>query len=197
MKRESDKEHYRHIDRIYKTHLYYNKKSLINNLLDNSRNRSCSLYNILGSFAKPENNNYLPDISKEILPDEFAVYFVNMIEKIREHFKGKEKCLPPIRPCSKVLDFKSLTEEQVPSLIQNMNYTTCSMDPCDTKFLMKVKHTLLKTITKIIIISLTTGQYLDEYKIAVVRPFVKRPKLDTEYKNYCLIRNLSFISKMN
>ena len=71
-----------------------------------------------------------------------------------------------------------------------MHYTTCEMDPCNTIFLMKFKDTLIGTITKIINVSLPTGQYLDEWKIAVVRPLIKGPNLDTEYKNYCPISNL-------
>ena len=77
-----------------------------------------------------------------------------------------------------------------------MHYTTCEMDACNTKFLMKFKDTLIGTITKIINVSLTTGQYLDEWKIAVVRPLIKGPNLDTEYQNYCPISNLSFMSKL-
>ena len=77
-----------------------------------------------------------------------------------------------------------------------MHHTTCAMDLCNTKFLMKFKDTLTGTITKIINISLTTGQYLDEWKIEVVRPLIKGMNLDTEYKNYCPMRNLSFISKL-
>ena len=65
-----------------------------------------------------------------------------------------------------------------------MHYTTCTLDPCNAKFLMKFKDTLIGTITKIINISLTTGQFLDEWKIAVVRPLMKGPNLDTEHKNY-------------
>ena len=77
-----------------------------------------------------------------------------------------------------------------------MHYTTCEMDPCITKFLMKFKDTLIGTITKIINVSLTTGRYLDEWKIAVVRPLIKGPNLDTEYKNYCPLSNLPFMSKL-
>ena len=54
-----------------------------------------------------------------------------------------------------------------------MNHTTCAMDPCNTKFQMKFKHILIKTITQIINISLITGEYLDKWKIAVVRPLIK------------------------
>ena len=111
-------------------------------------------------------------------------------------FEGNVKYSPPMRPCTKLLNFKPLTEEQVLNLINQMHYTTCKMDPCNTKFLMKFKDTLIGTITKIINVSLTTGQYLDEWKIAVVRPLIKGPNLDTEYKNYCPISNLSFMSKL-
>ena len=56
---------------------------------------------------------------------------------------------------------------------------------------MKFKDILIGTITKIINISLTTGQYLDERKIADTDT-----DTDTDYKNYCPISNLSFMSKL-
>ena len=61
---------------------------------------------------------------------------------------------------------------------------------------MKFKDTLIGTITKIINISQTTEQVLDEWKIAVVRPLIKGPNLDADYKNYHPINNLSFMSKL-
>ena len=77
-----------------------------------------------------------------------------------------------------------------------MHNTTCTMDPCNTKFLMKFKDTLIETITKILNISLTTGQYLEEWKIAVFRPLIKGPNLGIDYKNYHPTSNLSFLSKL-
>ena len=74
-----------------------------------------------------------------------------------------------------------------------MHHATCAMDPCNTKFLMKFKDTFTGTITNIINIFLTTGQYLDEREIAVVRPLLKGPNLDMDYKNYHPKRNLSFM----
>ena len=61
---------------------------------------------------------------------------------------------------------------------------------------MKFKDTLTGIITEIINVSLTTGQYLDEWKIAVVRPLIKGPNLDTDFKNYCPVSSLAFISKL-
>ena len=77
-----------------------------------------------------------------------------------------------------------------------MHYTTCTLDPCNTKFLMKFKDTMIGTIIKFINTSLNTGKFLDEWKIAVVRCLIKGQNLDTDYKNYCPISNLSFMSKL-
>ena len=195
-KSDLDREHYLHLDKIYKKHLYHKKKAHITNMLDKNKNKLGALYKILRSFAEPKDNNPLPDINKEKLPDEFANYFLNKIEKIMDVFEGNDKYSPPIRPCTKLQKFKPLTEQQALNVINQMHYTTCEMDPCNTKFLMKFKDTLIGTITKIINISLTTGQYLDEWKVAVVRPLIKGPNLDMEYKNYCPISNLSFMAKL-
>ena len=70
-------------------------------------------------------------------------------------FEGNDKYSPPIRPCTKLLNFKPLTEEQGLNLINQMHYTTCKMDPCNTIFLMKFKDTLIGIMTKIINVSLT------------------------------------------
>ena len=74
-KSDLDRKHCLHLDKIYKKHLYHKKKAHITNILDKSKNKSGALYNILRSFAKPKDNNPLPDINKEKLPDEFATTF--------------------------------------------------------------------------------------------------------------------------
>ena len=124
------------------------------------------------------------------------IIFWIRLKTIRQHFNGKEKYSPSIRPCTKVPYFKPLTEEQVLTFIQDMNHTTCATDPCNSQFLMKIKHMLIVSITKIINSVLTTGQYLEEWKITVVWSFTKRPNLDMEYKTYCPISDLTFNSKL-
>ena len=77
-----------------------------------------------------------------------------------------------------------------------MNPTTCIIGPCNTTFLLKFKETILDANTTIANQSLTTGEFLDEWKIAAVRPLIKGPNLDSELKNYRPISNLSFLSKI-
>ena len=69
-------------------------------------------------------------------------------------------------------------------------------DPCDTRFLLRFKETIIDAITMIVNQSLTTGEFLDDWKLAIVRPLIKGPNLDTELKNYRPISNLSFLSKI-
>ena len=124
-KRDCDKEHYLHIDRVYMTHIYHSKKSHIINLLDNSKNRSRTLYIILRSFAKPEGNNSLPDINKKKVSDKFADYLLNKIEKIREHFKGKENIHHQLRPAPSYLTSNLLQKSQY-SYPAHASYYMCS-----------------------------------------------------------------------
>ena len=51
-----------------------------------------------------------------------------------------------------------------------MKPTTCQMDPCNTKFLLKFMDTILDTLTKIVNLSIRQGIFLPEWKLATVQP---------------------------
>ena len=63
----------------------------------------------------------------------------------------------------------------------------------NTRFLLKFKETILDAMTIIVNQSLTTGEFLDDWKMTVVRPLIKGTNLDTKLKNYRPISNLSFL----
>ena len=100
------------------------------------------------------------------------------------------------RKCSKFTGFLPLERDEILNIIKNINPTTCIIDPCNTRFLLKFKETILDAITTIVNQSLTTGEFLDDWKVAAVRPLIKGPNLDTDLKNYRPICNLSFLSKI-
>ena len=70
------------------------------------------------------------------------------------------------------------------------------MDPCNTCFLLKLKEIITDAITIITNQSLTTSEFLDDWKVAAVRPLIKGPNMSTKLKNYRPISNLSFLSKI-
>ena len=101
------------------------------------------------------------------------------------------------RDCKSFDAFLPLDREEILDIIGNMNPTMSIMDPCNTRFLLKFKEIIVDTITTITNQSLTTGEFLDDWKVAAVRPLIKDANIGTEFKNYRPISNLSFLSKDN
>ena len=65
-----------------------------------------------------------------------------------------------------------------------------------SRFLLKLKNTILDSITTIVDQSLTIGTFLEDWKIASVRSLITGLNLDTELINCRPISNLSFLSKI-
>ena len=74
--------------------------------------------------------------------------------------------------------------------------TSCDLDPIPTSLLKDHITILTPIITKMINLSLQTGEFPTEWKLAFVKPLLKKPGLATTLKNYRPISNLSFISKI-
>ena len=129
------------------------------------------------------------------LPDTFADFFFNKIRKIREQFCNKSTQKTYLRDCTSLDAFLPLDSEEILNIMK-MNPTTSIMDPCNTGFLLKFKEIIVDAITTITNQSLTTGEFLDELKVAAVRPLIKDANIRTEFKNYRPISNLSFLSKI-
>ena len=188
---------YKCINTIYKKYLHHAKKTHILYKLNDNKNRTRNLYNILRLLTKQkEENPMLPTESPSDVPNIFADFFLNKIQKIREWFHGQSTRKSYHRKCSKFTGFLPLEKEEILNIIKNMNPTTCITDACNTRFLLKFKEPILDAITIIVNQSLTTGEFLDNWKMAMVRPHIKGTNLDSELKNYRPISNLSFLSKI-
>ena len=72
----------------------------------------------------------------------------------------------------------------------------CELDTIPTKLLKKVLKHCMPTLTKIINLSLNTGEFHDGWKSAIVRPLIKSLSKGTIKTNYRPVSNLSFISKI-
>ena len=182
---------------IYKKHLHHAKNTNILHELNNNENKTRNLYNILRSLTKQKKENPMPSTrSPSNFPDTFADFFLNKIQKIREQFHNQSTKGRYTRKCSKITSFRPLDKKEICNIIENMNPTTCMTDPCDTRFPLSFKEIIIDAITMIVNQSLTTGEFLGDWKMAIVRPLIKGPNLDTELKNYRPISNLSFLSKI-
>ena len=92
--------------------------------------------------------------------------------------------------------FSALTESQLYRIIMEMPSRTCELDLIPTEFLKKVLVHCIPTVTKVINLSLSTGYFYEEWKLAIVRPLIKVTKKGTEKSNHRPVINLQFISSV-
>ena len=93
--------------------------------------------------------------------------------------------------------FSPVTNENVKTTILSAASKHCDLDPMPTYLLKNCLEELLPCITNIINASLCTGVVPEIFKVALVKPLLKKNGLDTEIlKNYRPISNLQFLSKI-
>ena len=78
----------------------------------------------------------------------------------------------------------------------NMKNKNCELDIIPTSNLKKILEAFLPIITQIVNLSLTTGEFCEEWKTAIVKHLLRNPGPDLINKTYRPISNLPFISKL-
>ena len=117
------------------------------------------------------------------LPNKFADFFLNKIQKSKNNFKSQVHINHTIDNIQNSLALLLWKTNEILSIIKNMNPTAHIMDPCNTRFLLKFKNTLLDSITTIVNQSLRTVTFLEDLKLGSVRLLFKGQNLDTESIN--------------
>ena len=77
--------------------------------------------------------------------------------------------------------------------MKNKSY---KLDQISTLTLQEIIISCLPTITHIVNKSLTSGDFIADWKLAIVRPLLKRPGSEHLCKNCRPVSNLSFLSKL-
>ena len=124
-----------------------------------------------------------PDKTDEELAEDFAKFFLSKIEKIREKFINTPAYKPAQHDTPKFASFHPLTEMEVHTVIMNMKNKHCELDIIPTSTLKQILDACLSVITQIVNLSLTMGEFCEEWKAAIVKPLLKKPGLDLINKN--------------
>ena len=157
-KQHQDLLYYKNINSIYKKHVHHSKKMHISSKLNDNKNKSRNLYKIHKSLTKLKDENPMPPTeSPSDLPNKFADFFLNKMVKIKEQFHGPNIHKSYHRKCTKFTSYVPLEKDETLSIMKKMNPTTCIMDPCNTRFLLNFKETILDAIITIVNQSLATG----------------------------------------
>ncbi len=82
-------------------------------------------------------------------------------------------------------------------LVKSSKPTTCMLDPIPSKLLKEVLPEVIDPLLAIINSSLSLGYVPKNFKLAVIKPLIKKPQLDPkDLVNYRPISNLPFLSKI-
>ncbi len=93
--------------------------------------------------------------------------------------------------------FSQVTVSEVAALLDKCPSKSSLRDPIPTFLLKEFSDILVHPITNIINLSLSSGIFPDEMKLAFVTPLLKKSDLDpNKLCNYRPVSNLSFLSKL-
>ncbi len=92
--------------------------------------------------------------------------------------------LPTSPSCECLSTFETLSESQVRKLVLESKTTSCALDPIPTSLLKQCIDCILPVLTKMVNLSLQTGVFPEEWKLALVIPLIKKFGLEEIFKNY-------------
>ena len=134
--------------------------------------------------------------SNEELAESFASHFQGKIDKIRQLLSNKPVYSPEDWVAPELNRFTPMTQDEVSKVISGLKSKSCELDPLPTTILKVMLTKLLPLITKIFNKSLGDGAFCREWKTTVVRPLLKKVRLELIFSNYRPVSNLTFISKV-
>ena len=166
-------------------------------ILNSGNNKTKTLYKITKTLTSDTGENTLPTAtSHKELADIFVNFFVDKVIKIRSKFQNNANDKIPTRNCKTLLNFQTITEEELVKTIKTMESTTSSNDPCNTKFILNFAQILAPVWTNIINKSIEKGTVFKCWKEVIVLPVQKNHNLGTDLTNYWPIHHLTFFSKL-
>ena len=193
--------------KLYRKALRSARATYYSTLIEENRNNPRVLFSTVARLTE-SHSSVEPIIPVSLSSNDFMSFFNTKIMHIREkihHFlpqTGLNTSLTDtletaIRSDVHLDCFCPIDLQQLNSIISSSRPATCLLDPIPTKLLKDIFPLIGTTILDIINMSLLTGYVPQSFKLAVVKPLLKKPNLDPEVlANYRPISNLPFLSKI-
>ena len=169
-------------------------------LISDSSNDPKNLYRIESSLCNAPHEDPLPphdDLGQ--LANRFNEYFFRKIELIRENVDSIHVDPPLVHyrnPEVKLESFEILSSLDIHDVIMQLSSAICKLDPIPSWLVKICCLELIPSITKIVHLSLQEGRVPDHWKIALLKPNLKKSSLDPVFENFRPVSNLSFLSKI-
>ena len=150
-----------------------------------------------------KSHSLLPSYTSSIsLADSFASFFTHKISKLRLSLDSNHTTSSPHSPSPSATPpdfstFNPASDSEIYKVLSNCPNKQSDSDPIPTWLLKECSSVLVPTITTIVNLSLTSGQFHPILKESVISPLLKKSTIDKDQlSNYRPISNLSLISKI-
>ncbi len=159
---------------------------------------------LFSTVARWTNNQTPPNLNipSQFNSNDFMNFFTDKIENIINTITNVDPTASStsasfIAPKEKLQCFTTIGQEELNKLITASKPTKCLLDPVPTKLLKELLPVAEEPLLNIINSSLSLGHVPKPFKLAVIKPLIKKPQLDpSELANYRPISNLPFMSKL-
>ena len=98
----------------------------------------------------------------------------------------------PANKLSALTSFRKLSDEEARALVTKSAKSYCALDPVLTTLLLDCLDEVLPVIYYLVNSSLVHGYFPRDWKEALVKPLLKKPGLEVQFKNLRPISNLQF-----
>src|ERR1700733_5174853 len=186
------------------------KKKYYSSLIHSNSSNPRHLWKAVNSLLHRKSSSPLPtSIPSQSIADTFCSFFSDKISSLRFTLQSlldsqtptmdplpSHNPIPPASQSSLTI-LSPASESEVSLLLNALPNKQCELDPIPTSLLKDCASALVPIITKIINLSLFTGNFPLNFKHSHVTPLLKKSNLDKEnVSNYRPISNLSFLSKL-
>ena len=114
---------------------------------------------------------------------------------IRIELDQHPKYQPDRYDVPKLTDFHPMSDKEILKIMNEMPTKYCELNAIPTVILNKLVLYIKEIITRIVNASLTEGKFPSQWRIASIRPLLKKLGLELLAKNYRPVSNFSFLSK--
>ena len=150
-------------------------------------------------------------IGHDNLSESFVEFFTDKTGRIRNDLDSYSVILneSPLTLCSAepepclasqlLSEFRPVNEDVISDYmyINNLCNKSCSLDPIPSSVFQRCRHELVPVITRIVNLSLQSGQVPDRFKAAVIKPLLKKSGANHEnFSNFRPLSNLYLLSNV-
>ena len=197
-KLEVDRQIYRESSRAVNNLLTSAKENYYSNSITECGRDQKAIFKISKDLLGEKKPPALPDhASPKVLADKFCDFFTMKIRAIRNGFPEVQQADTFSHVIPELSEFTPATNDEISRIITKSPTKSCELDTIPTWLLKACLPALLPCITMLVNSSITTGHIPDAYKMAVVRPLLKKNGLDRQVMKNCRpVSNLNYLSKI-